>query len=374
MPEPRLPDQHPNTDPADEIRRRLLHWFARFGRSLPWRAPPGAARDPWRVLVSEVMLQQTTAQVVAERFESFMARFPTPTAMAEASLEAVLHAWQGLGYYSRARALHRAAGLIVRRHGGRVPQEEACLRALPGIGPYTARAVAALAFGRAVIPVDAHVERVLARLFALEMPRSRLQRQLEPLLGALAEGHAGGPLAEALMDLGAAVCRPARPLCSRCPLADLCRARATGRETALPLPSPKRAREKRRQAVFLLTRGDGAVLLRRRPPRGLLGGLLELPQVDLPAGQERACPPAGLPRDGWRRLPGRVRHLFTHIELECVVHVRRLREGEEAREAPDRLWCRPEGLARYPLSSLVRKLLAHAGVSVPASGRQASGR
>jgi len=374
MPEPPPPDQHPDTASAREIRARLLRWFRRCGRSLPWRAPPGAVRDPWRVLVSEIMLQQTTAQVVAERFESFMARFPTPTAMAEAPLEAVLHAWQGLGYYGRARALHRAAGIIARRHGGRVPEEEACLRALPGIGPYTARAVAALAFGRPVVPADAHVERVLARLFALEMPRPRLRRRLEPLLDALAAGHAGGPLAEALMDLGAAVCRPARPLCPRCPLADLCRARATGRETALPLRSPKRARVRRRQAVFLLTRADGALLLRRRPPRGLLGGLLELPQVELPAGCDRAGPPAELPQQGWRRLPGAVRHQFTHIELECVVHVRRLRAGERPKETPDQLWCRPEGLADYPLSSLLRKLLDHAGVSVPASGRQASGR
>jgi A/G-specific adenine glycosylase len=211
-----------------ELRAVLLDWWDATRRDLPWRARPGERPDPWAVLTSEVMLQQTTAATVAGRFPAFFARFPSPSALARAELEEVLHAWQGLGYYRRARALHACAQAIETGHGGRVPDDPAALRRLPGLGPYTVAAVAAIAFDRPMVPVDGNVVRVGTRLLGLQLEPGAARTRVAEALAPLGLGPRPGDLAQALMELGALVCRPRGPDCAACPWRDPCRARASG--------------------------------------------------------------------------------------------------------------------------------------------------
>jgi A/G-specific adenine glycosylase len=354
--------------PADPalLRRALLDWYDRHRRRLPWRALPGLAADPYAVLVSEVMLQQTTVATVRPRFGAFMSRFPTPAALAAADLDAVLHAWQGLGYYRRGRALHACAQALVGRHGGRVPADPAALAALPGVGAYTAAAVAAIAFDRPVVPVDGNVERVLARLVALESPLPGARRTVTSQAEALAGGGRAGDLAQALMDLGAALCTPRRPLCLACPWRSWCVAAATGRSAELPLRAERATRPLRRGTAFLLLRPDGAMLLRRRPPTGLLGGMIDLPATPWETGAAPDYLAAHAPGPAaWCLLPGAVRHVFTHFALEL-----RLARGLLDGAAPGGLWAQPADLAALALPTLARKVLAHAGV-IAAAGRGA---
>ena len=223
--------------PADvaQLRQRLLAWYDSARRVLPWRALPGVRPDPWRVLVSELMLQQTTVATVRARFAPFLARFPTLAALARAPVDDVLHAWQGLGYYRRARALHACAQTVVAHHDGRLPLEVDALAGLPGLGPYTAAAVAAIAGGRAVVPVDANVERVLARMLALDQPAESARPRLRRAAARLASPAQAGDLAQAVMELGALVCTPRRPAClSRLPVAPLVPGRRGRRAGTVP--------------------------------------------------------------------------------------------------------------------------------------------
>lgn len=229
---------------------RLLAWYDAHRRELPWRAAPGERADPYHVLLSEIMLQQTTAATAAGRFGPFLDRFPTLQALAAAHQDEVLHAWQGLGYYRRARALHACAQAIVERHGGRVPQDATALAALPGIGPYTTAAVRAIAFERPEVPVDGNVQRVLARLFALEAPLPGAAGRLRKLAASLAPDERAGDVAQALMDLGASVCRPRRPACGACPWQDDCRAHRLDRAEELPRRAPRPVRPVRRGLAF----------------------------------------------------------------------------------------------------------------------------
>ncbi len=308
------------------------------------------------------MLQQTTAATVARRFPAFLARFPTPAALARAEPEAVLHAWQGLGYYRRARALQACARAIEAEHGGRVPDDPASLARLPGLGAYTAAAVAAIAFDRPALPVDGNVVRVGARLLALEAPPAVARRLVAAALAPLARGTRPGDLAQALMDLGALVCRPRAPSCPGCPWRTACRAHAAGTAETLPLRRTARSRPEATTVAFLLRRADGAILLRRRPEGGILGGMMELPCS--PWG-----PPAPLdahlryaPQEGpWEPVAGEVCHVFTHL----VLRARLVRA--EARRALDGAWFRPEELDRAALPTLTRKLLRLGGIEPPAA-------
>jgi A/G-specific adenine glycosylase len=336
------------TAAATRLRRTLLEWYDRAKRTLPWRATPGVAADPWAVLVSEIMLQQTTVATVQARFDPFLARFPTPAAMAEAALDDVLHAWQGLGYYRRARGLHACARTIVHGHAGQVPDESEALAKLPGIGPYTAAAVAAIAFGQQVVPVDGNVARVLARLIAHDRPLSATKAELWPYAAALAGGDRPGDLAQALMELGALVCTPRQPACGICPWAFACRARAEGTATALPVKVAKRSRPERRAVAMLIRDDRGRLCLRRRPEDGLLGGLIELPAVD----------PGELPPGDWQALPGTVRHVFTHFSLETTVVT-----GRPVEALGDAFFHPADRLHELALPTLTRKLLRHAGVA-----------
>ena len=285
---------------------QLLVWYDAAGRDLPWRAK-GSVPDPYRVWLSEIMLQQTTVATVIPYFERFVARWPSLAALAAAPLADVLHAWQGLGYYGRAHRLHACAKELAAHHGGRFPGDEAALRALPGIGPYTA---AAIAFSRPANVVDGNVERVIARLRGIDEPLPAARRRLRALAAELAPRSRPGDYAQALMDLGATVCTPRRPLCTACPWGAACLGRAQGVAETLPKRSPRRERPTRRGVAFWAVRADGAVLLRRRPPKGLLGGMMEVPIHALARGRlepRRGPPPCAaartLARPRWPRRP-----------------------------------------------------------------------
>ncbi|MFO1023587.1 MAG: A/G-specific adenine glycosylase [Acetobacteraceae bacterium] len=304
----------PAIAPADS----LLRWYDRHRRRLPWRAEPGETPDPYRVWLSEIMLQQTTVTAVIPYFEKFVSRFPTVEALAAAPLETVLSAWAGLGYYARARNLHACAQAVAAR--GDFPADLDGLQALPGIGAYTAAAVGAIAFGIPAVPVDGNVERVAARVFAIEEPMPAAKPALRVAaarLGAQVAAQARpSDFAQALFDLGATVCTPASPACGVCPWVEQCAGRRMGIAAALPRKSPKKARPVRYGVHFWLTDEAGQVLLRRRPPSGLLGGMTELPGTgwrDDPWSPAEAVEAAPLVAD-WRPA-GQVRHGFTHFEL-----------------------------------------------------------
>lgn len=341
-----------------ELFARLLAWYDGARRTLPWRAPPGERAEPYHVLVSEVMLQQTTVATVRSRYADFLARFPDLATLAAAPLDDVLHAWQGLGYYRRARGLHAAARAAVARHGGRLPADVAALEALPGIGPYTAAAVAAIAYDVPVLAVDANVERVLARLFAVTTPLPRARGELRRIARELAPAERPGDAVQAVMELGALVCRPAKPACLACPLRTGCAAHAAGIAEQLPHKTPKAARAARFATAFHLTRPDGAVLFRRRPADGLLGGLVELPSTPwrgaAPDAPEAEAPAATV----WRPVPGTVRHVFTHLTLELELRVGRIDDGRRVGVA-EPIWCPPGSFDSLALPTLTRKLLAH---------------
>jgi A/G-specific adenine glycosylase len=321
------------------------------------------------VLVSEFMLQQTTAAVVARRFPEFLARFPDPARLAMARPEEILHAWQGLGYYRRARHLQACARAIVEQYGGRVPDHEDALARLPGIGPYTAAAVAAIAFGRPAVPVDGNVARVLARFHALPQPPAQAKVALRRLAQSFAAPERAGDLAQALIELGALVCRPRRPACGSCPLRPGCQAFAAGDPEAWPKPMPAKRRRLCRALAFVAIDPQSRVLLGPRPGPGPLQGLFVPPLSAWQEGQPQGEPPFAA---RWQRLPGELRHVFTHIDLRIIVHHAALEAPRPA--PPGTAWYRLEDLAGLALPALTRKLLSFAGYSAPAAGRQASAR
>jgi A/G-specific adenine glycosylase len=346
-------------DPA-AIATALLAWYDRHRRALPWRAAPGRKPDPYRVWLSEVMLQQTTVPTVGPRFARFLERWPTLAGLAAAKLDDVLHEWQGLGYYARARNLHACAQILMREHAGRFPADEAGLRALPGIGAYTAAAIAAIAFDRPATVVDANVERVVARLFAVRAKPPRAKPAIRTRAATLTPARRPGDFAQAMMDLGATVCVPGRPRCALCPLSRWCAARAEGIAESLPARAPKEARPMRRGVAFWIERPDGAVLLRRRPDNGLLGGMMELPST---AWREGGAANGEAAREApvkarFRRLHGAVRHGFTHFDLELTVLLGRA--ARSARAPRGALWCPVDRLSEHALPTLMKKLVRHA--------------
>ena len=342
-----------------EVAARLLGWYDRHRRDLPWRAPPGARMPAYRVWLSEIMLQQTTVATVAAYYRAFLGRWPTVHDLAAADLDAVLAAWQGLGYYARARNLHACAKAVAHEHGGRFPDDEAGLRALPGIGAYTAAAVAAIAFDRKATPVDGNVERVVARLFRVTEPMPASKPALRRLAATLTPAARPGDFAQAMMDLGATVCAPRRPACDRCPLTGLCAAEAAGDAATLPARSAKPARPLRHGHAFVAFGGDGTLLLRRRPERGMLGGMMEPwcgPWRDA-ADHAAATATGDAPFAArWRELPGVVEHGFTHFSLELTVHV----AEATPRPLPDSRWQPLDRLHEAALPTVMKKVLRRA--------------
>jgi A/G-specific adenine glycosylase len=338
----------------------LLAWYDRHRRRLPWRPLPGESADPYRVWLSEIMLQQTGVKWVAPYFEKFVARWPGVNDLGRASLDDVLRMWAGLGYYSRARNLHACAVAVKRDHGGAFPDTEDGLRALPGIGPYTAAAIAAIAFGRRTMPVDGNIERVVSRLFAVEEalpPAKPLIRQLATTL--LASSRAGDS-AQALMDLGSTICTPKKPACALCPLNDDCAAFARGDQETFPRKAPKKAGELRRGAAFVVTRG-AELLVRTRAEKGLLGGMTEVPVSDWIAAQddEAALKQAPVMKSiaRWHRRAGMVTHVFTHFPLELVVYTASV--TARTRAPGGTRWVPIATLKDEALPNVMRKVIAH---------------
>jgi len=346
----------------EDFAEALLSWYGRERRDLPWRAPPGVRADPYRVWLSEIMLQQTTVKAVAPRYADFLRRWPDVTALAKAELGEVLAAWAGLGYYARARNLHACAREVAERHGGRFPETETELRSLPGIGGYTAAAVAAIAFGARATPIDGNIERVVARVFAVTTPLPAAKAEIKAFAESFTPERRAGDFAQAMMDLGATICTPRRPACALCPVRPRCAGYAEGLAEVLPYRDEKAERPVRRGVAFVVLREDGAVLLRERPLKGLLGGMLETPSTPWAEAQPLAID-AHAPMDSeWQKVPGRVEHTFTHFHL--VLEVLRAEVGADAplTEAalPDRCrWVHVRDLHATALPSVMRKVLAH---------------
>jgi A/G-specific adenine glycosylase len=315
----------------------LQRWFAVDKRRLPWRSE-GEAPDPYRVWLSEVMLQQTTVPHAIPYFEAFTRRWPNVEALAAAPEADVMAAWAGLGYYARARNLVACARKVAGDLGGAFPDTEEGLRALPGIGRYTAAAIAAIAFGRRAVVVDANVERVVSRLFAIEAPLPGSRPEIHRLADTLTPAQGAGDFAQAMMDLGSAICTPRAPDCPRCPIAFACRACSLGKPELYPVKAKKAPRPRRSGTAYWLEH-DGHVLLVRRPPSGLLGGMLALPEAAPPAEAE------------WREA-GSVDHVFTHFALT----MRLLCAVAETRQ--DGIWWPVDRLAEAGLPTLFARLAA----------------
>jgi len=368
-------------DIADALAARpalLLAWYDRHRRVLPWRPPEGRRPDPYAVWLSEIMLQQTGVKTVGPYFEKFLARWPDVAALGRASLDDVLRMWAGLGYYSRARNLHACAVSVLRDHGGVFPDTEEGLRSLPGIGPYTAAAIAAIAFDRRTMPVDGNIERVVSRLFAVEEALPQAKPVIQQLAATLLSGsRAGdeksrardeksraGDSAQALMDLGATICTPKKPACSLCPLNEGCTARQRGDQESFPRKAAKKSGELRRGAAFVVTRGD-ELLVRSRPEKGLLGGMTEVPGSDWRAAQddkvalEQAPQVRGVLR--WHRKVGVVTHVFTHFPLELVVYTAHV--PARTRAPKGMRWILIATLAGEALPNVMRKVIAQ-GIGV----------
>jgi A/G-specific adenine glycosylase len=360
---------------ARELRRirravaRLHDWYRESARDLPWRR----TRDAYAIWVSEVMLQQTQVATVLPYFAAWMTAFPDVAALARADEQEVLRRWEGLGYYSRARNLQRAAKVVVETHNGRIPDDPAELRELPGVGPYTCAAVMSIAFDADMAVVDGNVKRVLARLRALAAPSAK---QYDELAATLLPAGAAALHNQAMMELGARLCTPRSPRCPECPLARACRARETGRPEAYPAGRERPAVPHRRFAVALVLRG-GEVLVDRRPPGGLLGGLWEFPRVELGGGGDPGAAlgrgvreALGLAVRATERLPD-VTHAYSHFRVTLEPWLcapsrgkGRLRagEGQEAR------WIAVDRLEDLPMSTADRKLMRALRRALEASG------
>lgn len=315
----------------------LLCWYVVDKRRLPWRAEAGEIADPYRVWLSEVMLQQTTVAAVKPYFETFTSRWPTVAALAAAEDGAVMAAWAGLGYYARARNLLACARTVVAEHGGIFPDTEEALRKLPGIGAYTAAAIAAIAFGKRAVVVDGNVERVISRLHALKEPLPQSRPRIRALTDAMTPDENAGDFAQAMMDLGATICTPRNPACGLCPVRRWCKAHAEGTPEAYPVKAPKAARPHRHGSAYWLEH-EGEVLLVRRPAKGLLGGMLAFPE-EAPAAAN------------WEEA-GSVEHVFTHFSLTMTLKCAR------SGAPPEGIWRPADTVAEAGLPTLFAKLAA----------------
>lgn len=345
------------TKHAQRVARHVLAWYDTNGRDLPWRIRDGRLPNPYHVWLSEIMLQQTTVTAVIPYFQNFLDLWPSVTDLAQAADEAVMAAWAGLGYYARARNLLACARVVVRDHGGDFPRDETVLRTLPGIGPYTAAAVAAIAFHLPSAPVDGNIERVMSRLFRLTTPLPHLKTEVHAILAPLVPRKRPGDFAQALMDLGATICTPKAPSCDVCPFAAYC----AGRDIAASLPRrlPKTEKPVRRGEVLWIYDRRGRILMRRRPKSGLLGGMLEFPSHgwDPKNNSQRSH----FSVETWQNLPGAVKHVFTHFELHLKVVVAHgaARLRHDLPDAEDFVWLSLAEMEREALPSVMRKIARH---------------
>jgi A/G-specific adenine glycosylase len=346
-----------STGEAATVAGDLLAWYDRHRRTLPWRAAPRLRADPYHVWLSEIMLQQTTVATVGPYFGAFLERWPNVADLAAAELDHVLQQWAGLGYYARARNLHRAAQIVAGEQGGRFPETVDALQKLPGIGAYTAAAIAAIAYDIPAAVMDGNIERVVSRLFRIATPLPKAKNALRALAGQLTPTLRAGDYAQAMMDLGASLCTPRKPACALCPLTAHCAARAAGEAELYPVKVAKKERPTRFGVAFWVMRGDGSILLRRRPETGLLGGMIEVPSTAFgaaPVDDEAVRRLAPLPVP-WRRLEGTVRHTFTHFHLELSVWVASVPFGEPELG----IWWPLDRIEEQALPTLYRKVVRH---------------
>ncbi|MEM7172247.1 MAG: A/G-specific adenine glycosylase [Pseudomonadota bacterium] len=345
--------------PSASVAATLLPWYDRHARKLPWRAPPGQERmDPYRVWLSEIMLQQTTVTTVKPYFEAFLQRWPTIQGLAEAPLDDVLTAWAGLGYYARARNLHRCAREVTEKWGGQFPDTEAELIKLPGVGAYTAAAIAAIAFDRVATVVDGNVERVVARLFALQTPLPDVKSEIRLRAASLTPDRRPGDYAQAMMDLGATICVPKGPKCILCPVRECCSGHRQGIAEQLPRRRPKAQKPTRYAGALFAMDQAGAIWLRRRPENGLLGGMMEVPSTDwvgeAPSEETvRAIAPTG---PTWHKVPGLVRHTFTHFHFEVTLWCGVAKNKADFNSGK---WVLPDALSDEALPTVMRKIIEH---------------
>jgi A/G-specific adenine glycosylase len=335
----------------------LLAWYDRHRRVLPWRALKGERQDPYRVWLSEIMLQQTTVQAVGPYFAKFLKKWPNVKTLARAEQDDVLAAWAGLGYYARARNLHKAAKAVAEA-GGVFPTSYEGLRALPGVGDYTAGAIAAIAYDLPYAAMDANAERVSARYAGIEEPLPKSKPEMRAALQALVPQKRAGDFAQALMDLGSAICTPKRPACLSCPWMEDCEARKRGVQEQLPRKGEKPARPLKRGAAFVVRDPSGAVLLLKRPETGLLGGMLQPPLGPWTDGfPSKAEAMKQVPfKAEWKKRVGIVRHGFTHFELEIEVFTAEVSK----RPAHEGRWVDANKLKDSALPTVMRKIVTHA--------------
>jgi len=340
----------------------LLDWYDVNARELPWRTSPqnralGVVPDPYQVWLSEVMLQQTTVATVKSYFEKFTQAWPAVEDLAAATDDDVMRAWAGLGYYSRARNLKKCAETVAEKLDGRFPNDETDLRELPGIGPYTAAAIAAIAFDRQSVVVDGNVERVMTRLFRIETPLPGAKPAVRDKMADLTPSSRPGDFAQAVMDLGATICTPRKPVCGICPWMDACIGRRDGVADELPIKKPKKKKPTRFGIAIVFQRADGAILLRRRPPQGLLGGMTEIPGSIWLEGKAPDRPDILEGHDGnSRQVPAPVRHTFTHFHLELTVYTVQVAQNHVSPE--DHWWSPGDTVMEEALPTVMKKALA----------------
>jgi A/G-specific adenine glycosylase len=338
------------------LKDALLHWYDRHQRALPWRAVPGCSPNPYHVWLSEIMLQQTTVATVKDYFARFVTRWPRVEGLAKAALDDVFHAWQGLGYYSRARNLHRCAQTLVKDFKGILPKEEQILLTLPGVGPYTAAAIAAIAYDQATLPVDGNVVRVFSRIFSLKTPLPALKNEVQILAKTMTPSYRSGDFAQSLMDLGATVCRPRNPACEVCPLQGVCKGYHQGVAARLPFPAVKEIKPRRYGVAFWVEDEEKKILLEKRPDKGLLAGLIGLPTTvwkdtpwDLKSEGTFMDAPPGVER--WEAIPIVIRHTFTHFHLEL-----RVMKGKS--DVPQKgLWSSLDNIKSHALPTVMKKVI-----------------
>ncbi len=337
----------------DTIQKHLLPWYDANQRMLPWRALPGKEPNPYHVWLSEIMLQQTTVPTVIPYFLNFIRLWPTVQDLSHASLDDILHAWQGLGYYARARNLFKCAQEITMHYEGIFPRLESTLLTLPGIGPYTAAAIAAIAFGKNTSPVDGNIERVLSRVYAIHVPLPGSK----PLLQALARHHTplhrAGDYAQALMDLGSTICTPKKPMCNICPLINFCRAFQKRDPENYPFKEPSPLKPTRLLDAFWIEDGSNSLLLEKRPPNGLLGGLVMIP---IPLLNKNETNPFF--REGASPLKGIVSHTFTHFHLKVRVLKSSVLKGNLSL-SENQFWYPLSDLSHQALPTLMKKIVRH---------------
>lgn len=342
--------------------KAIISWYDRHHRILPWRVtPPEQARgikaDPYRVWLSEIMLQQTTVEAVKSYFNKFVTLWPNVASMAAASEDDILRAWAGLGYYSRARNLKKCADLIAANYNGKFPSTASQLKELPGIGDYTSAAIAAIAFGEPAAVVDGNVERVISRLYAIDAPLPAAKAQIRIRMGELTPHDRPGDFAQAVMDLGATICTPRRPACAICPVNDDCEALAHHDPETFPVKAPKAAKPVRTGAAFIAISEDGSVLLRKRKGEGLLAGMSEVPgsawtaRIDGDATIDAAPFPAS-----WQSA-GSITHIFTHFELRLSVYSL---NNTAKRNDIDGWWSSPSELEGEALPTVMKKAITAA--------------